>query len=362
METVIIGGGVIGLSIARELKRRGVERVCVLERGALGREASWAAAGILAPQVEADEDGEFFRLCYESNRMYPAFAAELKDETGLDIELDRRGIVYVGFDDEDEREFENRLAWQSAAGLNVERLDRSQLKTLEPGVSDKARCGLLFPDDGQVENRKLVDALAASARSLGVRVVEGVEVTGVSVEGDRVVGVETADDRIPADRVVIATGAWSSHIELGDAALPVSVKPIKGQMICYQPDEIKVSYVVYSRRGYLVPRADGRLLAGATAEDVGFDSSTTADGLRSLQESAAEIAPGLAGYEVKDHWAGLRPYADGGLPYIGAVGGAEGLFAAVGHFRNGILLTPITARMIADAVLGTDTASHAVIS
>src|SRR5689334_20617825 len=128
METVIIGGGVIGLSIARELKKRGLERVCVLERGQLGRQASWAAAGILAPQVEADEDGEFFRLCFESNRMYRAFADEILDETGVDIELDQSGTLYVGFDASDEAEFDRRFTWQTGAGLKVERLDSSAVK------------------------------------------------------------------------------------------------------------------------------------------------------------------------------------------------------------------------------------------
>src|SRR6476646_2057050 len=149
METLIIGGGVIGLAIARELKKRGAGRVRVLEKGRVGREASWAAAGILAPQVEADEDGEFFRLCYASNKMYRAFADELRNETGIDVELDRRGVVYLGFEETDLREFEHRFGWQSAAGLKVEKLDPAQLRTLEPDASNRAMSGLLFPDDGQ---------------------------------------------------------------------------------------------------------------------------------------------------------------------------------------------------------------------
>ena len=360
METLIIGGGVIGLAIARELKRRRVGRVCVVEKGRVGREASWAAAGILAPQVEADEDGEFFRLCYESNKMYPNFADELKDETGIDIELDRRGVVYAGFDESDEREFEHRFRWQSAAELKIERLDRYELRSLEPDISDAAESGLLFPDDGQVENRRLVDALAASCRTLGVEIDEDINVIRVNIEAGRVAGVETDRGKISADTVVVATGAWSSHIEFGEAALPVDVKPIRGQMICYQPDSLNVQHVIYSRNGYLVPRADGRLLAGATVEDVGFDSSVTSDGRRSLQKIAVEIAPRLSDCQVADHWAGLRPFATGGLPFIGPIPGVQGSFAAVGHFRNGILLTPITARMMADQILGTGSATFAV--
>ena len=362
METLIIGGGVIGLSIARELKKRGVEKVTVLERGRVGREASWTAAGILAPQVEADADDDFFRLCYESNRMYPALAAELLDEMGIDVELSRHGTLYLAFDAEDEKEFDHRFAWQTAAGLNVERLDCSQVKALESDVSDSVIGGLYFPDDGQVENRKLVDALAASAKLSGVDIREGIEVKSIVSGQGFVTGVETTKGRIPADRVVITTGAWASHIELGGAQLPVDVKPIRGQMICYRPHEVAIRHVIYSRRGYLVPRPDGRLLAGATVEDVGYDSNVTDEALRSLQDVAVEIAPGLGSSEVTDHWAGLRPYSVGGSPFIGPIKEVEGLFAAVGHFRNGILLTPITARIIADAVLGSNSAAYKVNS
>ena len=247
----------------------------VLERGRVGRGASWAAAGILAPQVEADTDDKFFRLCFESNRMYPDLAAELLDETGIDVELARHGTLYLAFDADDEKEFDHRFAWQTAAGLNLERLDPSHAKALEPDVSGSAIGGLYFPNDGQVENRKLVGALGASAKLLGVDIREGIEVQSVLSDQGKVRGVATTQGRIPADRVLITTGAWTSHIELGEARLPVEVKPIRGQMICYRPHEVAIRHVIYSRRGYLVPRADGRLLAGATAEDVGFDSGVT---------------------------------------------------------------------------------------
>jgi glycine oxidase len=359
-DVIVIGGGVIGLSISRELKLRGVGRVRLLEKGRVGREASWAAAGILAPQVEADEDGDFFRLCYASNNIYPDYAAGLLAETGIDVELDQRGTLYAGFDECDAEEFEQRHRWQSDAGLSVEKLGRAGINVLEPNVSDRAECGLFFPDDGQVENRKLVEALTASVRSLGVEIEEGVEVNEIITGAGNVEGVETSNGHIHCGHVVIATGAWSSLIKIGDSALPVKVKPIRGEMICFEPGEVNVQHVVYSSRGYLVPRADGRLLAGATAEDVGFDSETTADGRRTLINVAEEIIPALNEHKPTDHWAGLRPYADGGLPFIGKVEGVGGLFAAVGHFRNGILLTPITARIIGDAVAGGTAASHTV--
>ena len=360
MDTLIIGGGVIGLSIARELKLRSEGRVRVLEKALMGRESSWAAAGILAPQVEAEDDGEFFRLCYESNKMYPRFADELLRETGIDVEFNTLGTLYVGFDEHDAEEFDRRYRWQSASGLKVEQLDRIGISTLERNVSDRAEFGLFFPDDGQVENRKLVGALMASARSLGVELEEGVSVNAIITDSGRVRGVETAGDRIYADNVVIATGAWSSLIKIGEAALPVSVKPIRGEMICYEPREVSLRHVVYSSRGYLVPRSDGRLLAGATAEDVGFDRGTTRAARQTLQNAAEEIVPALDQCEIKDHWAGLRPYADGGKPFIGKVGEVDGLYVAVGHFRNGILLAPVTASLIADAVAGQASSTHTI--
>jgi glycine oxidase len=282
------------------------------------------------------------------------------DETGVDIELDQSGTLYVGFDESDEAELDRRFRWQNDAGLTVKRLDRSAVKSIEHEVSDSATGGLFFPDEGQVENRKLVEALDTFARSNGIDIREGVEARRVVVENARVTGVDSSAGVIAASQVVVATGAWASHIELGDSRLPVDVKPVRGQMICYRPDEVNIRHVVYSRRGYLVPRADGRLLAGATVEDVGFDVSTTDTAMRMLKDIAKEITPRLAEFDVTDHWAGLRPFADGGLPFIGKVDDVEGLFAAVGHFRNGILLTPITAKLIADQVLGNDAVYHAV--
>jgi glycine oxidase len=359
-EILVIGGGVIGLAIARELRRRGAGRIRVVERGVPGREASWAAAGILAPQVEADEDGRFFRLCYGSNRMYSDFAGELFDETSIDIELDRRGVLYVGFDGRDETEFEQRFAWQNGAGLKVEKLSSSDIRNLEPNLSDNVRCGLLFPDDGQVENRRLIEALTAYARASDIEIVTGIEVKSIASNGESI-EIITGSDTYHAEIVVIATGAWTSLIELGENAVPVEVKPIRGQMICYRPTD-SFSHVVYSKRGYLVPRADGRLLVGATVEDAGFDKSLTADGIASLRHIASEIAPTLEDLEITDQWAGLRPYAFREEPFIGEVHGMKNVFAAVGHYRNGILLAPITAKMIADRILSAGRANDAVKS
>jgi glycine oxidase len=349
--TLIIGGGVIGLAIARELDKRGVRNISIIERGEPGREASWAAAGILAPQAEADRADLFFEICSASNRLYPQFASELLEETGIDIELDTTGVLYAALNDEDTHELEERYQWQRAAGLNVDRLSREEAMRLEPALSADVRLALRFPDDRQVENRKVVSALVRYAELNGIDVITSAEVTNVRIDGGRVTGVETRDRTHPADAVVLATGAWSSLITVGGQKLPLNVVPVRGQMISFAASDI-CRHVVYSSRGYLVPRSDGRLLAGATADDAGFDSSVRDADTDRLRRSAGEIVPGLNDLRVAESWAGLRPMAADWFPVIGGYEGVDGLFAATGHYRNGILLAPITARLIADALGG----------
>lgn len=348
---LIIGGGVIGLSIARQLRRRGAGRITILERERLGMESSWAAAGMLAPQAEADQADDFFKLCSESNGLYPQFAAELQEETGVDIELDRTGTLYLAFNEYDSEELRNRHKWQTAAGLAVEVVSAEETKKREPLVSAEVRESLFFPEDGQVENRKVVEALAAFCRINDISVNEDTPAERIVVEGGRATRADTTNGTISAAHIILAAGAWSSLINIGEKKLNVPVKPIRGQMISYTSQAGKFNHVIYSHRGYLVPRADGRVLAGATVEDVGFDKQNTEAGLRSLREAATEIAPALAGIEPSDRWAGLRPFAGDGMPVLGNVSEIKNLTIATGHYRNGILLAPITGKLVADQLI-----------
>jgi len=351
-DVLIIGGGVIGLSIARELHKRGVQRITLVEKGACGEESSWAAAGMLGPQAEANEGGAFFDMTVASRDLYPDFAAELLDETGIDVELDQNGTLYLAFTDDDVAEVHERFRWQRKADLRVEHLSADDARRAEPFISPEIRGALFFPNDWQVENRKLLVALRRYAELGGIDIRENTHIERLTLENGRVTEAVTNKERFLADKTVLATGAWTSLIKLGDLEIPFKVEPIRGQMIAFQMPKRLFRRVVYSRRGYIVPRVDGRLLAGSTSEYVGFDRSVTESATDRLREMASEIAPSTAGLEIADRWAGLRPHATDRLPILGSLDGIEGLFIATAHYRNGILLAPLTAKVTADSLVG----------
>jgi glycine oxidase len=373
-DAVVVGGGVIGLSVARELGGRGA-RVVLVERAAqAGAESSWAAAGMLAPQVEADAADAFFAFAAASRDAYPNFARVLEEESGINIELDRTGTLYLAFTETDEEDCARRFRWQTRAGLHVERLTASEVRELEPQVSARVRSALRFPLDGQVENRLLTLALVRACEARGVRIVTQTEVTAIKVEDGRgATSVETSRGTIrTAGAVVVAGGAWSSllpllrrgkvssdqrgaqdHDQLGsDAACP-RIEPVRGQMLCFAPRTPPlVRHVVYSPRGYIVPRRDGRLLAGTTTEHAGFDKSLTEAGRHMISTCAREIAPAVDALNLSDAWAGLRPRAVDDWPVIGAHGDdVPNLFYATGHYRNGILLAPQTGALVCEMIL-----------
>lgn len=346
-EVVIVGGGVIGLTIARALAMRGVRDILLIEKNEFGREASWAAGGILAPQVEADHPDDFFRLACASRDLYPQFTGELVSESGIDVEFDTTGTLYVGFDDKDEIELRRRLEWQLSEGLRVAWLSGDEARREEACLSAAVRCALRFPDDHQIENRKLLEALIRANRKLSVRELNQCEALRLTAGHDEVSGVETSQGFISTRKVVIAAGAWTSMLDLPES---IFVEPIRGQMLCFKTEPQFARHVIYSSRGYLVPRHDGRLLAGSTSERAGFEKRVTDDGVSQINSLAREIAPTLAGLPCIDSWAGFRPRAGDGLPVLGASDRIKGLFYATGHFRNGILLAPITGDLIADEI------------
>ena len=348
-DILIIGAGVIGLSIARELHKKGFRKIAILEKGKIGREASFAAAGMLAVQSETDKPDDFFYFCNESNKLYPQFADELLDETGVDIELDREGTLYLAFNERDENELRERFEWQKKAGLNVEKLSAIETHKFEPFVSPDILGSLFFPNDRQVENRKLIHALEKYAEFSGIEIRENCEVKNLLIENDKIVGAENETEKFFAEKVVLATGAWTSLIKAESFALP-EVKPVRGQIIEFQTAKRLFQKVIYSPRGYLVPRQDGRILTGATVEDSGFDKTISGFATEFLRENALEIAPNLANLKIHDQWVGLRPFVSDGLPVLGEISEIESLFIATAHYRNGILLAPITAKILAEKI------------
>jgi glycine oxidase len=333
-----------------------------------GAESSRAAAGMLAPQVEADAADAFFAFADASRDAYPDFARALEAESGINIELDRTGTLYLAFTEADEAECARRHVWQTRAGLQVERLTASEVLALEPQVSARVRSALRFPRDWQVENRLLIDALVRACAARGVRVINEIEVTSIKIEKGRATSVETLCGEIAAGTVVVACGAWSSLLLFerdrrasgdrgdkggSDTSVP-RIEPVRGQMLCFAARNAPplVRHVVYSPRGYIVPRRDGRLLAGTTTEHAGFDKSLTDAGRETIETYAREIAPAIDELNLSDAWAGLRPRATDDWPVIGALGDdAPNLFYATGHYRNGILLAPQTGALVAEMIL-----------
>ncbi|HET8657284.1 MAG TPA: glycine oxidase ThiO [Longimicrobiaceae bacterium] len=347
-DVVVVGGGVIGCAVARALARAGVGAM-VLERDEPGTHASWAAAGMLSPLAEADGAGPFLRLLRESRRLYPRFVEELEAEAGMGVEYRDEGTLLVSLREADDADLEERYRWQTAAGLPVERLSASETRALEPALSSAVRWALRFPEDHQVENRLLARALWLAAVRAGAEVRTGAEVREIVGAGGRVRGVALASgERVEADAVVVAAGCWAGR--LGGLPSPPPVEPVHGQLVAIEaPGSLR--HVVDSERAYLVPRSDGRILVGATMESTGFRRAVTAAGVLALLAGALEIAPGLRDAPIVEHWSGLRPGTPDGLPILGPDPGLDGLFYAAGHFRNGILLTPITAEIIRDLVL-----------
>lgn len=349
-DVVVVGAGVIGCALARELCGAGL-RVVVVDRERPGAGASSAAAGILSPQAEADGPSPLLSLGLESRALFPRLVEELREETGIEVAYRTAGTLFIALDDEAEARIEARYVWQTAAGLPVERISGSRAATLEPALVHGTRIALRFPYDHQIDNEALNRALAAAVEHRGGIVLENAVVTEVLARNGRVEGVALASGSVVGPKVVICAGAWSGQIQLAGPSLPVV--PVRGQMVALQAADLRIDRVIVTDRGYLVPRLDGRILVGSTMERCGFETSATAKGVGSLLALAQAVAPGLENAKISRIWAGLRPATEDGLPILGEAGSPwpSGLFFATGHFRNGILLAPITARLVADTIV-----------
>jgi glycine oxidase len=344
----VVGGGVIGLGIAWRAALAGLT-VTVVDR-APGRGASWAAAGMLAPVTEVHYGEEaLLALNLAAGARWPGFAAELEEASGRPVGYRPAGTLSVARDADDNAALEDLYQFQLRCGLDVERLRSRECRQLEPGLAPSIRGGVLAAGDHQVDNRALVEGLLAAGQRAGVRLVEGRAVE-LATDGDRVTGVVLAGGRrLAAGTVVLAAGCWSGGLGgLAAEALP-PVRPVKGQLLHLRgpADQPLCSRNVRGLEAYVVPRSDGRVVVGATMEEQGFDTRVTAGAVHDLLRAALELLPDVAELELVETVAGLRPGSPDNAPMLGPAA-AEGLVVATGHYRNGILLTPVTADTVAE--------------
>jgi glycine oxidase len=347
-DVVIVGAGVMGCAVALRLASRGLA-VTVIERGIPGAEASSAAAGILGPQMEADAPGPLLDLGLRSRALYPALADELREATGIDIGYVKSGVLAVALDGAGAAGLTARRAWQVARGLRVESLSAEALHVLEPNLGPDVRAALRFTDDAQVNARELARALSQAAAHAGARFLQGRYVRRVVVKGGVAQGVELDGEVLAAGTVVVAAGSWSGLIE-GSGVPSTVVRPARGQLVSIETRPPLFRHVISVHgRGYLVPRRDGTVIAGSTVEMAGFRKEVTVGGLAQILSLAATLVPALAEAPVTGSWSNFRPYTEDHLPVLGQTP-VRGLVLATGHFRNGILLAPVTADAIASLV------------
>ncbi|WP_211115444.1 glycine oxidase ThiO [Arenibaculum pallidiluteum] len=348
----IVGAGAIGLSIGWRLAAAGCS-VDIFDRGAAGQGATRAAGGMLAAaaEVEPAEDA-LVALCRRSQAMWADFAAELEAASGIDVELRREGTLVIALTADDLGKLRRTAELQQRLGIGTRWLPGGEVRRIEPYLSPRVSGALHCPDDHQVENRKVGAALARAYQAAGGRLHEHVAVEGIATTDGRVLGLRIGDGLHEADTVVVAAGAWSRGLGGLPDGLRPPVRPVKGQMLALRmpSGEPLLRHVLWTPGAYLIPRRDGRLLIGATVEERGFDENLTAGGLLSLLESAWRAVPGIEELPVEETWVGFRPGSRDDAPILGP-GGIAGLVMATGHHRNGILLTPATAELVARHVL-----------
>lgn len=351
VDVVIVGAGVIGLACAWQAARTGL-RIRVLEREAPGSGASGVAAGMLAPVGEATWGEEaLLGLALASHRAWPRFAAELGEATGGEVGLVSMGALHVAFDRDEADELRRRYELMRDVDLEATWLRPRQARELEPGLSPRCAAAVHAPHEAAIDPRMLVNALRDAAQRQGVEVLAGAEASELLVDGNEAAGVRTADGREHrAERVVAASGAWSGPGGWLPEPLAPPVRPVKGEILTLRGAPLPAERIVVSERVYLVPRADGRVVVGATVEERGFETTVSAGGVLELLREAYRALPDIGELELVETVAGLRPGTPDNAPLVGW-GDIPGLLLATGHYRNGILLAPVTARAVA-ALLG----------
>ena len=360
-DVVVVGAGIIGLSIAWRLALSG-QKVVVVDKGQVGSGASLAATGMLAAAAEYEAGGEILiAFALESQRRWEAFGAELEQASGLDIDFDRSGTIVVAMTRDETARLRGRFELHQKVGLESRWLTGAEVRDFEGGLRPTVTAGIHCPGDFQVDPRRVMPALEIAAKRAGVIIVENVDVTGLLTSAGAISGVASGDDECQAPLVVLTTGAYAGSGQLLPADLAIPVRPLRGQSVSMrspanQPPLLR--HVIWTEQVHMAPKSGGRLIVGATVEEVGFDANVTVGGLFALLDAARRALPSVEDVAVEAVWSGFRPTSEDDAPILGAAG-LPGLLLAVGHHRNGILLAPATADAIAGWALGTQVAPSA---
>ena len=349
-DTVIVGGGIIGLTTAIALAERGHE-VTVLDPGRRKGIGSWSGGGILSPLHPWRYDGAVNDLARRSQQGYPELCRQLRDRAGVDPELRSLGMLYVGLPSRPPVDHERSREWAREEGVEFQELEGDELLAHEPELNPLAEGGLRLPSVAWVRNPRIMRGLSRLAQLNGVTIQDGSTALQLRTHGDTVRGVETDSGVWEAARVVVAAGPWSAPLLKG-VGVTLPVRPVKGTMLLLQSARQVLSQVVMAGDHYLIPRADNRILVGSTMEEAGFDVRTSLGAVRALSQSAVEIIPATANMELESYWSGLRPGSPDDRPFIGPFSGMSGLYVNSGHFRNGVVHAPASAELLASLIAG----------
>ncbi len=353
-DAIIVGGGLIGSAIAFELAGEKL-RVLVIDRQQPGREASWAAAGMLSPGPDSPEATPLVPLGKESLQLYPEFIAGVEEASGMAVNFAREGTFEIFAGPQSERARDAMVEEYRRLEIAIETISPEAARAVEPSLGPTAAVAWL-PEEATVDPRLLTEAVLAGAGRRGALIRVGCAVDSLLCRGAACAGVVAGGEKIEAAHVVIAAGSFCGKISdgvsrtEGNLARYAPVSPVRGQMLALRSESVKLQRVLRSSRGYLVPRPDGRIIAGSTLEDAGFVKQVTPEGIRRILDGAVELAPALADATIVEQWAGLRPDTPDHLPIIGPTE-MKGLMMATGHYRNGILLAPVTAKIVRDWIV-----------
>lgn len=335
----------MGLMLAHQLSGAGAE-VLLLDRGQCGQESSWAGGGIISPLYPWRYPEAITALASWSQQAYPQLVASLTEETGIDAELVTSGLLLLQAEDP-----AMAFGWAQQHHRELHSLSAYGLSKCEPALGERFDQGLFMPHVAQIRNPRLIKALCASLeRRPQVEIRQQIEVLDFVRQGNRITGVQTSDGLLTGDQFIVCGGAWSSEL-LQAFPSSMSVMPVRGQMLLFAPNQTRLQRITIYQQKYLIPRRDGRILAGSTLERVGFHKATTQEAFDELHQIALHILPQLAKVQVEQHWSGLRPGSPRNIPYIGALPDMENLFVNAGHYRNGLVLAPAASRLMADILL-----------